>query len=399
MKRIASILLAFMFTAIAMPAQSRDLKSWDSGSLQWSDFRGTTVIPGSPSYIKATLNTTPLEETKNKKIQYRITATVELDRNESYADSASRTDQRLRYHQLQFDQLELFRRRLQNDLNTGMNGIEADNRLAHYRNLYKEQLEAIRTETENGTNEKKLQEWEYYTRKGLEEIGLPAAPEFVPSDWSYGIILGVGGVFTTSDIKKYFDNCFTFTAGLTGGYRRVKVKADISYGQPNFNTPNVFGVTTITPDGVVRPAQGPMNECPTYLSVGTTLGFSVVSNKRLAITPFVGAHWSGYSWNMANLSWNNDNDDNEYRSKVTSTQSAKVKDVSWIAGIDFDIKIHKYVTSTPFFLTGQREQYTSSIRITPYMAHTKFNDLGGAKGYHMGVTVSYAGIARALTMK
>lgn len=399
MKRIYSFILLIAITAVALQAQTRDLKSWDSGPLQWSDFRGTSVIDGAKSYIKASLNTIPMEETKDKKMQYRIAATVVMDRNASYADSTTRTEQRLRYHQLQFDQLELYRRRLQSDLNTGMNGIEADKRLAYYRNLYKDQVEAIRTETEDGTNDKKLQEWEYYTRKGLEEIGLPGAPEFVPSDWSYGIILGVGGVFTTSDIKKYFGNCFTFTAGLTGGYRRMKLKADITYGQPDFKTSNVFGATTVTPDGVVRPTQGSMNECPTYLSVGTTIGFSVVSTKRFAITPFVGAHWSGYSWNMANLTWDNDNEDNEYRSKVTSTESAKVKDVSWMAGIDFDIKIHKYVSSTPFFLTGQREQLTSSIRITPYIAHAKFNDLGGAKGYHMGVTISYAGIARALTMK
>lgn len=398
MKRIYLILLSVCAVVLAHAQQPHDLKTWESGPLTWNDFKGSSTMQSTPSYIKVALNTTPTEETVGKKLQYRITADAVMYRNESYADTAAHTEQRLRYHQLQFDQLELFRRRLQNDLNTGMNGMEADKRLAFYRNLYKDQVEAIRTETEDGSNEKKLQEWEYYTRKGLEEIGLPPAPEFEPSDWSYGIILGVGGVFTTSELKDYFDNCFTFTAGLTGGYKRLKLKADITYGQPDFNRPNVFGSTTITPDGATRPLQGPMNECPTYLSVGTSLGFSVINTKRLAITPFVGVHWSGYTWNMANLEWTQNPENNEYVSKVVSTENAKLKDVSWMAGIDFDIKIHKYVSSTPFFLTGQREQFTSSVRITPYVAHAKFNDIG-AKGYHMGVTISYSGIARSLRMK
>lgn len=393
MKRISALLI-LLVPAMMMLAQGRDLRSWSEGPLTWSDFKGTSVIKGTPSYMKVSLNTNSNEEAVGKKLQYRIAADAVMDRNESYADSAARTEQRLRYHQLQFDQLELYRRRLQTDLNTGMNGIEADKRVTYYRNLYRDQVEAIRTETEDGNNDKKLQEWEYYTRKGLEEIGLPAAPEFVPSDWCYGIYLGVGGVFNTSELKDYFDNCVSFTAGLTGGYKRLKLKADISYGQADFEKPNVFGKV----DGMNRPLQGPMNEYATYLSVGTTLGFSVVNTKRIAVTPYVGVHWSGYSWNMANLKWEEDPDTKEYVSKVTGTEDCKLKDVNWIAGIDFDFKIHKYVSSTPFFLTGQREQFTSSIRFTPFVSYAKYNEIG-AKGYHIGFTISYAGIARSLKMK
>lgn len=394
MKRIITIIAAILVPVMIMSAQSRDLKTWESGPLSWNDFKGNMVMKGVPSALKLSLNTNSSEEFKGKRIQYRISAEAVMDRNASYADTAAMTEQRLRYHQLQFDQLELFRRRLQSDLNTGMNGIEADKRLAYYRNLYKDQVAAIREETEDGNNDKKLQEWEYYTRKNLEEIGLPAAPEFEPNDWCYGIYLGVGGVFNTFRIKEYFSDCFTFTAGLTGGYKRFKLKADISYGQVDFKKSNVFDKF----DEQQRPSQGPMNESATYLSVATTLGFSVINTKRIAVTPFVGVHWSGYSWNMANLKWEENPETHEYVSKVVSTEDCKLKDVSWTAGIDLDFKVHKYVSSTPFFLTGQREQFTSSIRVTPFVSYAKYNDIG-AKGYHIGVTVSYAGIARSLRMK
>ncbi len=393
MKKTIIILIAVV-SSLTLLAQNRDLKNWSDGPLTWNDFKGKTVIKGTPSYLKVSLNSVSNEELTDKKLQYRITANAVMDRNESYADTLVRTERRLRYHQLQFDQLELFRRRLQNDLSTGMNGLEADKRLAYYQNLYKDQIETIRMETEDGNNDKKLQEWEYYTRKGLEEIGLPPAPEFVPSDWSYGVYLGIGGVYPNSDIKDYFGSCFSFTAGLTGGYKRLKLKADISYGQSDFNKPNVFGVK----DSQGRDLQGPMNEYATYLGVGTNLGYSLVDSKRIAVTPFVGMYWSGYNWNMANLKWEEDPETKEWVSKVASTENAKLKDFSWIAGIDFDIKLHTYVSSTPFFLTGQREQFTSSVRITPFIAHAKFNEIG-VKGYHIGFTISYSGIARSLKMK
>ena len=393
-KKIIFTFVAILGLSVTIVAQNQDLKNWSDGPLTWNDFKGTTVIKGTPSYLKVSLNSASNEEIDDKKLQYRITANAVMNRNESYADTLVRTERRLRYHQLQFDQLELFRRRLQNDLSTGMNGLEADKRLAHYQNLYKDQIEAIRMETEDGNNEKKLQEWEYYTRKGLEEIGLPTAPEFEPSDWNYGIYLGVGGIYPDSDIKEYFGNCFAFTAGLTAGYKRLKLKADIAYGQSDFGKPNIFGVK----DAQGRDLQGPMNEYATYLGVGTDLGFTLIDSKRFAITPFVGMYWSGYNWNMANLKWEEDPETKEWVSKVTSTENAKLKDFSWIAGIDFDIKLHTYVSSTPFFLTGQREQFTSSVRITPFVAHAKFNEIG-AKGLHFGFTLSYSGIARSLRMK
>ncbi len=394
MRRMSLFLVALLVPFMATLAQARDLKEWDEGALSWNDFHGASVMKGVPSSIKVVLTTTPLEGVSGKKLQYKIVANAVMDRNQSFADSSARTEQRLRYHQLQFDQLELFRRRLQSDLNSGMNGIEADNKLKYYQNLYKDQINTIKEETEDGSNENKLQEWEYYTRKGLEAIGLPPVPEFEPSDWCYGVYLGVGGVFPNSEVDDYFASCFTFTAGLTGGYKRLKLKADIGYGQPKFNTRNVFGVK----DDKGRDKQGPMNEYATYMGVSTTLGYSVINTKRFAVTPHVGLYWGSYSWNMANLKYVYDEELGKDVSKVASTADAKLKDFSWMAGVDFDVRIHKYVSSTPFFLTGRREQLSSSIRITPYVARVAFNEIG-ARGYHVGITVSYAGIARSLKMK
>ena len=71
-----------------------------------------------------------------------------------------------------------------------------------------------------------------------------------------------------------------------------------------------------------------------------------------------------------------------------------------MASIDFDIKFHKHVGDTPFFLTGQREEFTSSIRISPFVARASFaKPVPAIEGYYVGVNVTYTGIARALRLE
>lgn len=381
----------------ATAGTSDDEMQWSERALMWNDFQGESVLTGSPSYLKSELDLVAYQNTKDGNVSFNMTAVAKMYRTKSFAgDTAQQTRQRLRYHQLQFDVLEVMRRRLQNDLNSGMTGIDADNQLKYYRNLYSEQLMAIDTETDNGKNDPKLQEWEYFTRKNLEEMGLPPTPTVVPSDFSYGLFIGIGGLFPTSTIKDYFNGCFTFTAGLTGGYKNLKLKALIEYGQPKFNEPNVFGLY----DNAGRDAQASVNTYASYLGVSVNLGYSVLNTKRFAITPHVGMYWSNYGWNVANLEWlPSENNSQVYESKVTSTEKKNLKNFNWMAGIDFDIKIHSYVSNLPF-LFGHREKLTSMVRITPYLAHGVYSKSNpDLQGYQVGFTVAYVGIAQALKLK
>lgn len=397
-KALLALLLLFCGTLCA-GAADYDVMQWSERGLKWSDFQGESVLGGTTSYLKADLELTARQKTVKGNTSINLGTEAKMYRSQSFGgDTTLQTKQRLRYHQLQFDLLEVMRRRLQNDLNSGMNGIDADSRLKYYRNLYNEQILAVDDETKNGTDDHKLQEWEYFTRKNLEEIGLPAAPTVEPSDFSYGLFIGIGGLFPTSTIKDYFGGCFTFTAGLTGGYQRLKLKALIEYGQPKFNEPNVFGLTEFGhPE---RYTQSSVNTYASFLGISASLGYSIVDTKRFAVTPHVGMYWGNYGWNVANYKWEPKEDNpSVYEPIATDTEKKTLKNFNWMAGIDFDIKIHSYVTNTPF-LFGRREQLTSMVRITPYIAHGVYSKTSpDLQGYQIGFTVSYVGIARALKLK
>ena len=319
-----------------------------------------------------------------------------MDCNASYADSAYRTDQMLRYHQLQFDMLEIVRRRLQADLNSGMTGIEADNRVAYYQRIYNEQTSDLARATVNGSNDQRLQQYEYMTRKQLEEQLLPNVPEVKPGDWQAGWFVGTGCLIPTGGISDLFNYAWLFNIGLSGGYKNLILKADISYGQPdihNFTDYNFNPFNKTTAEGNRYQS---LNKYTKLLSGSVSLGYRVIDVKRFAITPHIGGGWTNYAWNSGEFKEFEENGETVWK-LVTESQKESFHSFNFMAGIDFDWRFHTTVSDKSSFLSGRREQYTSSVRLTPYVIYYNYGSLSPAiKGVHFGINLTYSGFIRAL---
>lgn len=382
MKHVVTLILMLLpFMGIA----SNQIKNWSNGSLTWNDFQGTTVISGVPSYMKVILEAKPQHIVKKGKTRLSMAATAQMDCDRSFADADMRTEQQLRYHQLQFDMLEVYRRRLQKDLNTGMTGIDADNSIKYYQGQYDAKMDAMALQTKKGSDDHKLQEWEYYVRKQLEEESMPTVPEIVPNSFSYGFYFGTGAIFPTGAIDNSFSGSWTFTAGLGVGYDRFQLKSDITYGQPSIQNRNIFEI----------PNQLATSTYSSYLAVSVSLGFSVLETKYFTITPHIGGYWSSYGWNVGNYVL-----DVNDEWKIKNSESLEMSNFNWYASIDFDYHFHTIVGKSPFFLTGQREKYTSSIRISPFIGRAIYKKaVPQMNGCQIGFTIAYVGIARSLGIK
>lgn len=394
--------LIFLLILVPMLASATgNTRYWNEGPLSWSDFTGNPVMKTTPTYFKGRLMVKS-EITQEEKSRFNIETSVstyafaEMDKSQSYADSAYRSDRMLRYHQLQFDLLELMRRRLQADLNTGMTGIEADKRVAYYQNLYDEYIADIAQRTVNGSNDNRLQEEEYFVRKQLDEFLLPAVPEVKPGKFSYGWYIGTGAFIPTGDIADAFGYSWLFNIGLTAGYDRLFLKADISYGQPRLDNirNELFG----------RENEWAVNRYANQLSGVVAIGYRVLDTKHFAITINVGGGWTNYAWDVADYIHNPDpeeamNPETEY---VINSEIRRntIHNFNYMAGLDFDWNFHTAVSDKPFFLSGRREQYTSSLRLSPYFMHQKYSKLTpGRRGFQVGIMLSYSGLARALGFK
>ena len=379
------VLLFLLVSLLAGTISASDLKLWEDGPLEWSDFKGTPNMLDSKSSIKVylTIRSRNVASSDNKE-NVTLVAEAVMVRDMSVADSSQRTEQRLRYHQLQFDMLEGFRRQLQNEINAGLTGIDADERLRTYTRRFAESVEDMNEQTNYGSNDPKLQEWEYYARRKLDEIGLPPEPKVELAPFSYGFFLGTGMLWTTSSLHDAFSGSWTFTAGLQLGYRRLRLRADIGYSQPKLNRENIMGI----------PNQSITGTYASHLASSIALGCAIVDTKRFTVSPYFGCTWSAFQWNLGNYEEIDD------EMKLTSVETRSIHDWNWYAAIDFDIKFYTTVSQSTFFLTGHHEQYTSSIRISPYVSHVAFDTpVPALSGYQVGITVAYSGLARSLRIR
>ena len=160
---------------------------------------------------------------------------------------------------------------------------------------------------------------------------------------------------------------------------------------------NVFGVR----DAAGRNLEESVNDYASTIGVQVNLGYSFIDTKRFALTPHFGIYWSSYSWNTTPLKWVESEEEPGLWLPQPNGAVVKqsLKDFNWMAGLDFDIKVHHYVSNLPF-LFGKREQLTSIVRITPYVAHAVYSKSSpDLQGYQIGFKVSYVGLARALSLK
>jgi len=209
--------------------------------------------------------------------------------------------------------------------------------------------------------------------------------------WGYGFQLGGGGVFPTSSLRDDFKGAFIFTGGLTGEYRNVRLKADVAFGQPSLKNDNPYAVY----DTQLRNLQINGKSSASLLMVGIQAGYTVARVGRLSITPMVGGFFSRIGWTLNNITWSKDAQGVDVFT-IANSQDTHESHFSWMASIDFDIKVHNSLTHS---LTNSDRQayYTSSVRISPFIARASYKNLVPAvKGNYIGITVAYSGMMHLL---
>lgn len=385
---IMCVLVAFSTAA------NDDIKLWSDGPLTWSDFHQLLPATSSePSKLEVELSATPQDNGVGASSTVRLEARAIMHRNASATSTAQSTPERLRYHQLQFDLLELMRRNLQEEINSGIDGGKVEQRLRYYQDLYRQRVRQIAQETKNGSLEAAVSSWEDNIESQLNTLGTPQVPQVTSKATCYGIYAGVGYDRPTGSLYDNFGGSVMFHVGLTGGYKNFRLKADVAFGQPSYRNDNIFN---IAPNEEGRPLQGNNSGHATHIMASVQLGYTVLNHGRFSITPNVGGFYNRYNWDIANYSWSKDDEGHDVCT-TTSVEKRNLNNFSVIASVDFDINFTSGVTNTSLTGYAHRERWTSSLRITLWVAHSKFNKCDPTvSGMHVGINLSYLGLARLL---
>ena len=211
--------------------------------------------------------------------------------------------------------------------------------------------------------------------------------------WGFGFQVGVGGILPTGSLADDIKGCAVFTGGLNAEYDRLRLKADVAYGQPSFKNENPYAAY----DSQGRNLQLNATANPTLLGVGLQLGCCVWRQGRVSLTPAVGLTLSRLSWDINHIKYEKDDEGTE-RPMIDNVTSAHVNNLGWIVSVDIDLKLHGKLVDFPSS-EDRQGHYTSSVRISPFVTHAKYDSFyPQVKGCCLGLTVSYAGFLRAISM-
>ena len=217
-------------------------------------------------------------------------------------------------------------------------------------------------------------------------------PLLLYDGWGFGFQVGVGGLVPTGSLSDDFKSCALFTGGLNAENNRLRIKADVAYGQPSFKNENPYAVYD---DESHRDLQLNATANPTLLGMGLQAGYTVWRQGKVSVTPMVGVNWNRLSWDINHIKYESD-DEGEVRPMIDDVTGAHENTFGWMASVDIDIRLHGKVVDFPI---GENRQghYISSLRISPFVTHAKFSNFNpSVKGCCVGVTVSYAGLLHSL---
>lgn len=387
MSRFIYLITALCCLCPALGARAMT-RLWSAGPLTWADFTDVPALPDSRGYLTAEL-ALATEAAQGQPGVYTMRADAVMYPDRSYAPPSARDERTLRYFQARFDLLEVMSRRLRHELAGGVTGLEADRRLAHYRALYATEADKMDRATAWGNDEAALQTWEYDIRRALEETASPAPATVSAGAWCYGLFAGVGGLFPTGTVSDAFSGGCVFTFGLTGGWKGLRVHGSIGYCTP-----------TIRDTGLVNPEYAGQSylanvKNANMLEIGFGVGYTVADTKHFSVEPYIGGYWTGYNWTARPMT---PNDEGSFTT-TGPQRRMEIDDFNFGCGVNLEWHFHSAVTSFPLF-GNMREQYVSSLRLTPYALHARYTDATRSLGgWQIGFRVCYSGLARTLRLK
>jgi len=215
--------------------------------------------------------------------------------------------------------------------------------------------------------------------------------ESLYNGWSMGFQVGAGAMVPTGSLADDFKSVAVFTGGLSGGYNNLRLKADVTYGQPSFKNNNPYGV--IEDQG--RDIQLNGTASVTQLGLRLQLGYTVWRTGKVSVTPCVGVNWNRLSWDLNDIKWEK-NDEGVEQPVISSVRDTHENSWGWMASVDLDFALHGKMVDAPLKDQGSAH-YESVLRVSPFVARASYSNLSpSVKGCYVGLTVSYAGLMRLL---
>lgn len=357
-KNVILLAIAGLFPLLLW-SQPQPQRIWSEGKLTWSDFQLRNYNSMAGTELVYRLSYQPDKQKMQDTVLRRLQARAWMDTSQSWVRPDQRTTLNLRYNQVVFDLVELYRRVLQTELDQLFSFWYAEEKFRTVQQMCYRRIHEFQEESGYGNKESAIGYWESLVQRELEALPDLSRPQFEKRKLGYGINLGLGTGTATGTLDDYFRHNLYLTYGF-----------DLSYQKTLFFLNATLGSATLKKNIDADPiwAKG---ERATLAIIDISVGYPVYEGRKFRVVPFVGGGVTEYSLLL---------DDKDAKSPVKS-------DFNLLGGINVDYVLRKKITLTPDYMRG-RAINNSSLRGRFYV--TKANLAPEMKGYTLNLTVGWA---------
>ena len=360
------IVLIGIISVCDLVAQSN--KEWIDGKLTWEDFT-ERAYRQEISELKYNFEYQAGIQEYGNTVVLRNIVYAYINRQQSWINPEYKTEQYLRYNQVIFDIVEVYRRKLQKeaDILGNMFNVEGEFLILYDSCTY--EIEQFYKESKAGSDLESIIYWEQKISDELVEYPNVSIPKFENRNFGYGMHLGLGLGSFTGSIGKYFTQDIGLTYGFDFAYKK-----SILY----FNG-------TLTRGKVIKSYMSDENWHETQkidlALLNVSYGYAFIDNNKIKLAPFAG-------FGAVELS-------------NRSISNLRFVDGNVVFGINADYKLRtkiKLISSTPVAIfTSSKEKVETSIRARFFVS--KVNYAPDLNGYSINLTVELCGFGNKIRLR
>ncbi len=322
-------------------------KFWSEDVLSWDDFSENSHI-GIFSELKYYMGYRPIRQRLHDTTFQFTEVYLYMDRKLSWVHPLLKNKQTLRYHQITFDILELFRRKVQYEfLKTSF---------VYYDAVFKDQITVcenyineFRNDAQMGIDTLQLSIWEEKIHKELQNYPSNLLSMIKENPNKFGVYIGFGRSSTTNNLNKYLGDGAAFTMMVDYSYKKLLLNASLITNSYRLHQLLIGSKLNYPPRTGANINLYSLN-----------IGYSIYEGKKVRIYPYIGASHIAFATRIARLN----------RSNYTLSQVGIVGgifiDIKWIKQISFLQKNYYYASpnmSGSYFALVTRLSISSSAPI------------------------------------
>ncbi len=253
--------------------------TWGMGPLTWTDFVHKPAIADCYSYLEYYMGIDDRYHEKDGVLYRMPEAYAYVSPDFSWADTHYRSESLLRYNQVAFGLLEVYRREMQKTVleSSFIDGQQLVNNTMH---RLEDEMDQLEYDCAQGSDTSALQRWETDVRQRLEVLAPVDLYRHVDAPYRWALTMDIGYAGMGGDLHHYFRNGLSFgfyydlefwhnalIFGVSGGSSRVLADAlNTRYSDNDLYIGDHLSV----------------------LDIFLAYGYSVVDNTRFRVTPFMG---------------------------------------------------------------------------------------------------------------